>query len=104
MSSYGGLAEELRLLGNTKVQKATRDVVHHVYSVRVFGEERRDPRANDYPGTDPIGRLRDSLQQFYIAVRVQLQAEDAENVLHGDVDEVKADMKPLSRKARSKLT
>jgi hypothetical protein len=87
-------SEQLRLLGNRRVQESARAVIHHAYSVRVQGEEGRDPRASDYPGKSPARRLNDELQGFYRAVRSQLKIEDAENVLHDDemnvVDEAPA--------------
>lgn len=97
------LDAEIRLLGNRRVQKAARDVRHHAYSVRVFGEEGRDPRADDYPGTAPIERLSDALQEFQRAVRVQLQAPDPEDVLHDDIDQLRPGLKPLSGEKRSKI-
>ena len=97
------LAEEIRLLGNLRVQHAARQVLHHLYSVRVLGEEGRDPRAGDYPGTAPLARLSDSLQEFYRAVRSQLRAEDPETVLDYDINQVNPGMKPLGRKSRSKI-
>ena len=76
--------EQLRLLGNRRVQVAARSVIHHAYAVRVQGEEGRDPRAEEYPSTSPVTRLNDALQEFYRAVREQLGAEDPEAVLHDD--------------------
>jgi 4-amino-4-deoxy-L-arabinose transferase-like glycosyltransferase len=78
------LSEQLRLVGDSRVQVAARRVVHHAYAVRVQGEEGRDPRAEDYPDLDPISRLNDALQEFHRAVRAQLRAPDAEDVLHDD--------------------
>ena len=78
------LCEQLRLVGDSRVQVAARVVVHHAYAVRVQGEEGRDPRAEDYPDQQPIGRLNDALQEFHRAIRVQLRAPDAEGVLHDD--------------------
>lgn len=76
--------EQLRLLGNRRVQVAARAVLHHAYAVRVLGEQGHDPRAADYPGRTPVNRLNDSLQEFYRAVREQLGAQDPEAVLHDD--------------------
>lgn len=78
------LSEQLRLVGDSRVQVAARRVVHHAYAVRVQGEEGRDPRAEDYPDQDPISRLNDALQEFHRAIRAQLRAPDAEDVLHDD--------------------
>lgn len=78
------LSEQLRLVGDSRVQVAARRVVHHAYAVRVQGGEGRDPRAEDYPDQDPISRLNDALQEFHRAVRAQLRAPDAEDVLHDD--------------------
>lgn len=78
------LTEQLRLLGNGSVQIAARRVHHHAYSVRVMGEEGRDPRAESYPGTSPIRRLNDALQEFYCAVRLQLGLAQPDDVIHDD--------------------
>lgn len=90
------LSEQLRLVGNTRVQVAARRVVHHAYAVRVEGEEGHDPRAADYPGQEPVSRLNDALREFDRAVRVQLHARDAEGVLHDDDLEILAEgLRPL---------
>jgi hypothetical protein len=97
------LTEELRLVGSPQVQATARKVQHHLYSVRVQGEELRDPRAADYPDTTPIGRLNDALQEFYRAVREQLNADDAENVLHDDdLDAISKGLQPLPMPKRSR--
>lgn len=76
--------EQLRLVGSLRVQGAARLVLFHVYAMRVQLEEGHDPRAADFPGTTPIGRLNDALQEFYRAVRQQLRVPDSEGVLHND--------------------
>ncbi|MEU8166128.1 hypothetical protein AB0B97_06375 [Micromonospora sp. NPDC049004] len=76
--------EQLRLLGNKRVQTAARVVTRHAYAVRVQAEDGRDPRAAEYPSKSPTARLNDALQEFYRAVRAQLGAEDPEAVLHDD--------------------
>jgi 4-amino-4-deoxy-L-arabinose transferase-like glycosyltransferase len=70
--------------GDSRVQVAARRVVHHAYTVRVHGEEGRDPLKDEYPDREPVGRLNDALQEFHRAVRAQLRAPDAEDVLHDD--------------------
>jgi hypothetical protein len=94
------LSEQLRLVGSSRVQIAARRVVHHAYAVRVAGEEGRDPRAEDYPDQKPISRLNDALQEFHRAVRAQLRAPDAEDVLHDDELE-SIGLKPLTMSQRS---
>jgi hypothetical protein len=39
-------------------------VAHHAYTVRVEGEEGRDPRGKEYPDQKPVSRLNDALQEF----------------------------------------
>ncbi|ODB77506.1 MULTISPECIES: hypothetical protein [Micromonospora] len=76
--------EQLRLLGNLRVQSAARLVTRHAYAVRARAEQCLDPRAAEYPSMSPTARLNDALQEFYRAVRAQLGAEDPETVLHDD--------------------
>ena len=76
------LGEQLRLVGDRRVQIAGRRVIRHIYAVRVHGEEGIDPHGGDYPDTTPIGRLNDALQEFYRAVREQLNARSPEDVVH----------------------
>lgn len=98
------LAAQLHLVGSRRVQVAARRVTHHAYAVRVEGEEGRDPRAEDYPGQRPVSRLNDALQEFHRAVRVQLRAPDAEDVLHDDDLEILASgLKPLPLAKRSSV-
>lgn len=94
------LSEQLRLVGDSRVQVAARRVVHHAYTVRVHGEEGRDPRRDEYPDREPVGRLNDALQEFHRAVRAQLRAPDAEDVLHDDELE-SIGLKPLTISERS---
>jgi len=98
------LSEELRLVGSRRVQVAARRVVHHAYAVRVQGEEERDPREADYPDQAPVHRLNDALQEFHRAVRAQLQAPDAEGVIHDDdLDNSALDLKELPHAKRSAI-
>jgi hypothetical protein len=76
-------AEQLRLVGSRRVQEAAREVLMHAYSVRMLEVDGRDPRKDDFV-KKPIDRLNDALQEFYRAVRVQLRAPDAEDVIHHD--------------------
>ncbi|MFD0591270.1 hypothetical protein ACFQZ4_00660 [Catellatospora coxensis] len=76
--------EQLRLVGDRRVQVAARTVKLHAWAVFQQGVDGRDPRAASFPDTEPIGRLNDALQEFYRAVRRQLRAPDAEDVLHDD--------------------
>jgi hypothetical protein len=78
------LAEQLRLVGDRRVQIAARLVVYHAYAVRVQGEEGRDPRESRFPDKAPVDRLNDALQEFYRAARHQLRAPDPEDVIHSD--------------------
>lgn len=96
------LSEQLRLVGDRRVQIAGRRVLHHLYAVRVYGEEERDPRHEDYPDTTPVGRLNDALQEFYRAVRGQLNAKSPEDVVHDDdLQTISASIAPLSVSSRS---
>jgi hypothetical protein len=93
---------QLHLLGDKRVQLAAHVVLHHAYSVRVEGEEGRDPRAADHPGKQPVARLNDALQEFCRAVRSQLNADDPENVVNaGDLEAIQPGLKPLSPAQRS---
>jgi hypothetical protein len=95
-------AGQLHLLGTPRVQVAARLVTHHAYSVRVQGEEGRDPRAHDHLGKPPVGRLNDALQEFHRAVRSQLRAPDAESVLHDDdLTVIGQGLQPLTLEQRS---
>jgi hypothetical protein len=76
-------AEQLRLVGSRRVQKAAREVLMHAYSVRKLYVEDDDPRKKEF-AKEPIPRLNDALQEFYRAVRVQLRAPGAEDVIHDD--------------------
>jgi hypothetical protein len=95
------LTEQLRIVGNERVQLASRMVQNHAYAVRVKGEDGHDPRVADFPGTTPTSRLNDALQEFYRAVRVQLRAPDAEKVIHDDA-KYAGGLKPLPMQARSR--
>ncbi len=88
--------EQLRLVGNKRVQVAARTVLHHGYAVVLQYTEDRDPRAEQYPGVLPVRRLNDALQEFYRAVREQLRAPDHADVLHDDdFDEIVKGLRPL---------
>ena len=69
------LQEQIRLLGNSELQSAARLVLHHAYAVRTVSLGGPDPRADDYPGTDPRERLNASIRGFYVAARKQLRVE-----------------------------
>jgi len=65
------LSEQLRLIGNTEVQKTSRSVVHHAYSVH--RKARSVPR-------DARDRYLATLDRFYIACRKQLRVRNPEDV------------------------
>lgn len=91
------LSEQLRLVGSRRVQIGARRILHHAYSVAVWGVEGRDPRHDDYPDHMPVARLNDALQEFYRSVRTQLRAPDPEDVIHDDeLDNIVQNMKPLT--------
>jgi hypothetical protein len=69
------LQEQIRLLGNSELQTSARLVLHHAYAVRTVSLGGADPRAEDYPGTDPRERLNTSIRGFYVAARKQLRVE-----------------------------
>lgn len=65
------LAQQVRLIGNKGVQEAALKVQHEAYAVRAVGEGKKDKRRGlDDP--DANDRLIHALNQFYIAVRRQL--------------------------------
>jgi hypothetical protein len=98
------LSEQLRLVGDQRVQVAARLVQHEAYAVRVEGEEKRDPRAEDEPEKPPVGRLNDALQEFYRSVREQLRAPDPEGVIHADdLEKIAKGLKPLTWRQRSSI-
>lgn len=94
------LVEQLRLVGSPRVQIAAREVLLHAYSVRVLHVDGHDPRAQDFV-KKPIPRLNDALQEFYRAVRVQLRAPDAEQVIHDDELRQAMALEPLTPQQRS---
>jgi hypothetical protein len=55
------LAEQLRLVGDRRVQIAARVVVYHAHAVRIQGEVGSDPRESRFPNKAPIDRLNDAL-------------------------------------------
>ena len=67
-----GLYEQVRLLGNRRVQETARTVIHHCYAVRAVAEGSADMRAKDYPDTTPEARVKSAVKEFVVAVRVQL--------------------------------
>ncbi len=69
------LQEQIRLLGNSELQSSARLVLHHAYAVRTVALGGPDPRADDYPGTDPRERLNASIRGFYVAARKQLRVD-----------------------------
>ncbi|MBO4208202.1 hypothetical protein [Micromonospora echinofusca] len=77
-------SEQLRLVGDIRVQAAARRILQHGYAVRTQAETGEDPRAAQYQTHPPVSRLNDALQEFYRAVRHQLRAPDADDVLHDD--------------------
>lgn len=69
------LQEQIRLLGNSDLQSTARLVLHHAYAVRTVALGGADPRAEDYPGTDPRDRLNVAIRGFYVAARKQLRVK-----------------------------
>lgn len=75
-----GLYEQLRLLGNRRVQETARVVIHHGYAVRAVAEGSTDMRAKDYPGLTPEARVKAAVKEFVVAVRGQLGVARADDV------------------------
>lgn len=74
------LSEQLRLLGNARVQKTSRSVIHHAYAVRGIAEGKDDKHAARYSNRPPRDRYLDALDQFYIACRRQLKVRRPDDV------------------------
>lgn len=75
------LFEQLRLIGDERLQESARLIIHHCYAVRMVAEGKPDPRATDYPDTTPEGRVADVTQAFYAAARKQLGVRDPDIIL-----------------------
>lgn len=73
------LAQQIRLIGNKDVQEAALKVQYEAYAVRAVGEGKEDKRRgpNDPPAND---RLIQALNQFYIAVRRQLNVHQPDEM------------------------
>ena len=73
--------ERLRLLLESKqTQEAARMAVRHIYAVWSLADKGADPRADEYPGTSPSSRLRESLTAVYIGVRRETGSRHPEQV------------------------
>jgi len=81
-SRVRSLSEQIRLLGNRRVQFESRTTVHHAYAVRSVAKGEADPHP-EYE-VDPEDRLVNSLTAFFIAARVQLRVAEAEQVYSRD--------------------
>lgn len=76
-------AELVRLLGKKPTATLARQVVRDAYNVRRIAEGKEDSR----PGADlPVTRMMKSLTEFYRAVRVELQVDDASDVAEDPLD------------------
>ncbi len=73
------LSEQLRLLGTDEVQRTSRTVIHHAYSVRGVAEGKGDRYSALYRGS-PRDRYLEGLDEFYRAVRTQLRVDNPEAV------------------------
>ncbi len=69
------LQEQIRLLGSSELQTTARLVLHHAYAVRTVALGGPDPRAVEYPDTDPRDRLNAAIRGFYVAARKQLRVK-----------------------------
>lgn len=74
------LSEQVRLLGDARVQKTSRSVIHHAYAVRGVAEGKADKHALHYNNRSPRDRYLDALDQFYIACRRQLRVRRPDDV------------------------
>jgi hypothetical protein len=76
------LAAQVGLLGSLDVQERARMVARHAYAVRAVGDGLGDPRASEYPDSNPDDRLVDAIADLQLAVRRQLRMPDADDVLN----------------------
>ncbi|SCG63517.1 hypothetical protein [Micromonospora halophytica] len=81
------LLEQIRLVGDERVQRAARMVVRHSWAVARVAEGHEDERAAEYPGASPERRLTDALHEFIRAVRVQLRVPHAERIASDEPDD-----------------
>jgi hypothetical protein len=81
------LSEQLRLIGDSAVQRTARTVVHHAYSVRGLAEGKPDVHAQRY-GSPPRERYLTSLDAFYRACRHQLRVAHPDDVSRYDPADV----------------
>ena len=88
------LSERLRLLGDVDLQYTVRWIVRHAYAVRETSEGRPDPRQEEFPGQSPHQRLGETLQDFYIAARTQLQVINPGNITRRDLEDGRDPSKP----------
>ena len=80
--SLRSLAAQVGLLGSLDVQERARMVARHAYAVRAVGDGLGDPRASEYPDSNPDDRLVDAIADLQLAVRRQLRMPDADDVLN----------------------
>jgi hypothetical protein len=60
--------------------------VRHIFAVWSLADQGVDPRADEYPGTNPSSRLRQSLTAIYIGVRRETGSRHPEHVFVGPPD------------------
>lgn len=75
-----GLTEQLRILGRQSVQITAREVQRHAFALRRVAEGQPDGRIAEFPETTPDQRVFSSLEDFYKAVRRQLQVTNPDDV------------------------
>jgi hypothetical protein len=76
------LAPQVGLLGSLDVQTAARWILREAYAVREVGERRPDPHPGAAPAMEtPSDRLTRRLQEFEVAVRVQLKVQNPRSIL-----------------------
>jgi hypothetical protein len=73
-------AEQNRLVANGEVQLAAREILQHVYALRVQAEKGEDPYVTQYGERQPVDRLRTAHLDFYRAVRRQLCVPNPDDV------------------------
>ncbi|WP_446212384.1 hypothetical protein [Micromonospora sp. IBSANI012] len=81
------LLEQIRLVGDERVQRAARMVVRHSWAVLRVAEGHADTRAAEFGGVPPETRLSTSLHEFIRAVRVQLRVPDPECIASDEPDD-----------------
>lgn len=70
--------EKISMLGNAEVQQAAREVIDHVYAIRMRLETGHDPHPRG--ALSPTARLRVARTEYYRTVRRQLRVPNPEEV------------------------